>query len=91
MENSRIFVANIAYHATEQQLADFFAQCGDVVSVKIIADRDTGDSKGFGFVEMGSAEEARFAIGTLNNEEFAGRRLSVKEAEERPAASAARR
>ncbi len=80
MDNAKLFVGNIDYHATEDQLAEHFSSAGTVVSAKIITDRDSGRSKGFGFVEMSSAEEAQKAIDTLDGVEFNGRPLGVNEA-----------
>jgi RNA recognition motif-containing protein len=82
-----LYVANIGYHTTEASLKDIFSQYGEVSSAKIILDRQTGKSRGFGFVEMGSDDEATKAIQGLNNKEIDGRALSVsvaKEKTERP-------
>jgi RNA recognition motif-containing protein len=84
---TKLFVGNIDYTVTENDLQDLFAQAGTVVSVNIIQDRMTGKSRGFGFVEMGSEEESKKAIETIHQKEFHGRQLSVNEArpmEERP-------
>ena len=84
---SKLFVGNIDFNATENDLQDHFSQAGVVVSVNIVQDRMTGKPRGFGFVEMASAEEARRAVAELHNSEFAGRKLTVNEArpmEERP-------
>jgi RNA recognition motif-containing protein len=80
--NKRIYVGNLSYQTTESYLAGLFEQMGEVESVNIITDRDTGRSKGFGFVEMG-AEEADKAIAQFNGTEFNGRTLSVNEARPR--------
>lgn len=84
---TNLFVGGIAYSATDDDLAQHFAQAGTVVSAKIVVDRETNRSKGFGFVEMSSDDEAKKAIDTLNGSELAGRAISVNEArprEERP-------
>jgi cold-inducible RNA-binding protein len=77
---TKLFVASLAYAVTDDQLEDFFSQAGNVVSAKVIMDRDTNRSKGFGFVEMGSDEEAQVAIKTLDGKELAGRAVVVTEA-----------
>lgn len=82
----RIHVGNLPYHTTERDLTSLFEQAGRVVSTRIMTDRDTGRSKGFGFVEMGS-EDAEQAIARLNNTEFNGQRLAVTEARARPPVS----
>ena len=71
---TKLFVASLAYAVTDDQLEEFFAQAGNVVSAKVIMDRETGRSKGFGFVEMSSDEEAQGAIKLL------GRPVVVTEA-----------
>jgi len=75
-----IYVGNIAYAASEDDLRDAFGEYGEVASVKIIMDRDTGRSKGFGFVEMETEDAAAAAIEALNGAEVAGRPLKVNEA-----------
>ena len=75
--SKKIYVGNIAWGVTEEQLEDLFAEFGEVQSVKIIADRDTWRSKGFAFVEM---ENADAAIEALNDKDFLGRNLRVNEA-----------
>jgi RNA recognition motif-containing protein len=83
----QIYVGNISYSVSEQQLGDLFAQFGEVDSVKIITDRETGRAKGFGFVTMNTDSEAQNAIEELNGKDFDGRALRVNEAkprEERP-------
>jgi len=83
----QIYVGNISYSVSEQQLGDLFAQFGEVDSVKIITDRETGRAKGFGFVTMNTDSEAQNAIEELNGTDFDGRALRVNEAkprEERP-------
>ncbi len=76
----KLYVGNLPFSATEQLLTDTFAQCGTVESVKIITDRDTGRSKGFGFVEMGSDAEAQAAISKFNGADLEGRAMTVNEA-----------
>ena len=76
----KLYVGNLPFTATEQSILTKFAACGTVESVKLITDRDTGRSKGFGFIEMGTESEARAAIETLNNTDFDGRPLRVNEA-----------
>src|SRR5204863_2871422 len=77
----------IDYNVTENDLQDHFAKAGTVVSVNIVQDRTTGKSRGFGFVEMATPEQAQKAIAELHQKELGGRRLTVNEArpmEERP-------
>ena len=76
----KLYVGNLPYSATEQGLSSKFAEHGTVESAKLITDRDTGQSKGFGFVEMSSEAEARAAISALNGVDFEGRPLRVSEA-----------
>jgi RNA recognition motif-containing protein len=76
----KLFVGGISWNSTDATLADFFAQVGKVVSASIITDRYTGKSKGFGFVEMETEEEAKLAIDKLNGQNLDGRALSVSEA-----------
>jgi len=70
----------LAYSVTDQQLHDLFAQHGSVISAKVIHDRYTGQSRGFGFVEMATSEEAQKAIAALNGMQYEGRSLVVNEA-----------
>ncbi len=84
-----IYVGNLSYEATEGELQDAFAQYGEVTSVNIIQDRETGRSRGFAFVEMPNDAEAKEAIENLNLAEIAGRRVTVNEA--RPKADRPRR
>jgi len=76
----KIYVANISFTATEQDIRDLFSDYGEVVSVKIITDKFTGQSKGFGFVEMGSESDAKKTISELNSKPFMGKTLAVAEA-----------
>ena len=78
----RIFVGNLPFSATDQVLNDTFAQYGAVESAKVITDRATGRSKGFGFVEMATDAEAQTAIEKLNGAEYEGRSITVNEARE---------
>lgn len=77
---TKLYIGNLSFSTTEASLGDFFAQIGSVASVKLITDRDTGRSRGFGFVEMSSSEEADKAISELNGKELDGRAISVSEA-----------
>jgi len=76
----RIFIGNLSFKTTEGELETLFAESGSVTSVTIIMDRFSGRSRGFGFIEMGSEEEAQAAIEKLNGYEFEGRALTVNEA-----------
>ena len=76
----RLFIGGLPFSSTEDELKTLFAQAGTVVSVTIIIDKFSGRSKGFGFVEMSTDEEAQKAIETLNNFEMGGRKLIVAEA-----------
>jgi RNA recognition motif-containing protein len=76
----KLYVGNLPYSATEEGLTAAFGECGNVESVKIITDRETGRSKGFGFIEMSSDEEAQAAIEKLNGQDYEGRSLKVNEA-----------
>ena len=79
----KIYVGNMSYDTTEQELENLFGQYGTVNSARIIIDRYTDRSKGFGFVEMAEEDAAEAAISALNNQVFAGRNLRVNEAKER--------
>jgi len=76
----KLYVGNLAFQTTSQDLQDLFAQAGTVESASVIEDRDTGQSKGFAFVEMSTEEEAAAAIEQFNGKEVAGRALKVNEA-----------
>ncbi len=76
----KIYVGNLAYSVRDQELSEKFGQFGTVESAKVVMDRDTGRSKGFGFVEMSADEEAADAISSLHGTEFNGRNLTVSEA-----------
>jgi len=80
---NKLFVGNLSYNATGSDLEQLFAQHGKVTSAEVIAERDTGRSKGFGFVQMGTDAEAQTAIGALNGHEMDGRALTVNEAKPR--------
>lgn len=77
---NKLFVAGISYSITDAQLEEFFSKAGKVLSAKVITDKYTGQSKGFGFVEMSTEEEAKKAMAELNNATFEGRTIVVKEA-----------
>jgi cold-inducible RNA-binding protein len=79
----RLYVGNLSYNISNQQLEELFAQYGQVKSAQVIVDRDSGRSKGFGFVEMIDANQARAAIEGLNLKEIDGRSLTVNEARPR--------
>ena len=77
---TNIYVGNLSYDATENDIRDAFAQHGEVSSVSVIMDRETGRPRGFAFVEMPKSEEAQNAIQQLNETEIAGRAVKVNEA-----------
>lgn len=77
---NKLFVGSLPYSLTDQELQDHFAQAGSVLSAKVITDRDTGQGKGFGFVEMSTSEEAQNAITKLHNSSLGGRTIVVSEA-----------
>jgi RNA recognition motif-containing protein len=79
----KLYVGNLAFHTTSQDLQDLFGQVGTVESAQIIEDRDTGQSKGFAFVEMSTDAEAASAIDQFNGKEVSGRMLKVNEARPR--------
>lgn len=76
----KIYVGNLSYNIDDQALADVFAQFGQVESSRIVTDRESGRSKGFGFVEMSTEDEAAQAIEKLNGSDLAGRAMNVSEA-----------
>lgn len=91
---TKLYVGGLPYSTTDNALRDAFAQAGSVESAIIIMDKMSGRSKGFGFVEMSSEEEAAKAIDMFNGQEFEGRKLTVSEArplEDRPRTGAPRR
>ena len=79
----KLYVGNLAYRVSSSDLEQLFSQYGSVQSAEVISDRDTGRSKGFGFVEMSNDAEARAAIDALHDQEHDGRRLTVNEARPR--------
>ena len=81
--STKLYVGNLAFGVTSDDLHEHFAQAGTVESAKVVEDRDTGRSRGFGFVEMASSEEAMAAIEQFNNQDFDGRNLVVNEARPR--------
>ena len=83
MNSNKLYVGGLPYATTEDELEDLFAEHGTVESVRVITDRMTGRSKGFGFVEMSKPEEAEVAAEKLNNSELEGRTLVVNEARPR--------
>jgi RNA recognition motif-containing protein len=80
----KLYVGNLSYNTYEDNLRSLFQSFGTVVSAKIITDRDSGNSKGFGFVEMGSDDEARAAIAGANGRDLDGRQIKVNEAMDKP-------
>ena len=76
----KIYVGNIAFNATEQDLRDLFSEYGEIESLKIMKDNFTEQSKGFGFIELVNEEDAKKAIATLNGKDFKGKSLTVAEA-----------
>jgi RNA recognition motif-containing protein len=74
---TKLFVGGLSYSTTSESLREYFAQCGTVESATVITDRATGQSRGFGFVEMANEADAQAAISKLNDRPFEGRRLTV--------------
>ncbi|MGE3180564.1 MAG: RNA recognition motif domain-containing protein [Phycisphaerae bacterium] len=83
----KLYVGNLSYSVTDSDLQGLFSEHGSVQSAQVVTDRDTGRSKGFGFVEMGSSEEAQAAIAAMNGVEHEGRALTVNEAKPRESRS----
>jgi RNA recognition motif-containing protein len=81
--NNKLYVSNLSYRMTEDELKDAFASFGVVVSVRIITDRDTNQSRGFAFVEFETAEEASAALSAMNGQDVGGRELRVALAQEK--------
>lgn len=75
---AKLYIGGLSYSTTSEGLREFFAQCGNVLSATVITDRFSGQSRGFGFVEMDSSEEANNAISQLNGRELDGRRITVE-------------
>jgi cold-inducible RNA-binding protein len=91
--STKIYVGNLSYEADNASLDQMFKPYGTVSSAQVIMDRDSGRSKGFGFVEMGTSDEAKAAIGALNGTEINGRAVTVNEAkprEDRPRSGGSR-
>ncbi|MDR1836231.1 MAG: RNA-binding protein [Treponema sp.] len=80
----KLYVGNLSYKTSEDGLRNLFSGFGSVSSAKIIFDRETGNSKGFGFIEMGSEEEANAAVAGTNGRELDGRQIRVNEAMDKP-------
>ena len=81
--SKKLYVGNLSYEVTEDELTQAFGQCGQVSNVNIIKDRDSGRSKGFAFVEMVNEEEAAQAINTMTGQDLKGRPLTVDHAKEK--------
>ncbi len=77
MNNKKLFVGSLPWEVDDAKLAQIFAQAGTVVSAQVVKDRDTGRSRGFGFVEMSSDEEAQNAVNNLNGTDVDGRKIVV--------------
>ena len=88
---NKLYVGNLSYDVQDRDLQQLFAQYGTVSSARVVTDRDTGRSKGFGFVEMSTDAEAEASISALNGHEVAGRALTVNEARPKEAGSGERR
>ncbi|MBD0369960.1 MAG: RNA-binding protein [Pyrinomonadaceae bacterium] len=80
---TKLYVGNLSFRTTQEELRELFSQAGTVESASVIEDRETGRSRGFGFVEMATQEEAQAAIEQFNGKEFNGRNLTVNEARPR--------
>ena len=81
---NRLYVGNLSFNTSSDALRAAFAECGDVADVHIVTDRETGQPRGFGFVTMGSSQDAEKAMQKMNGATLDGRQLRVNEAEERP-------
>lgn len=86
-----IYVGNLPYSTGEEDLEQLFSQFGTIERAMVVSDRETGRSRGFGFVEMKHDDEGRVAIEALNGKDYAGRALTVNEAKPRPSHAAGRR
>lgn len=87
--NSRLYIGNLPYTVNDAQLAEHFGQAGAVVEAKVMVDKHTNRSKGFGFVEMSTPEEAQAAINMFHEQELDGRKLIVNEARPRETSGSA--
>ncbi len=87
----KLYVGNLGFDVSNADLEELFAPHGTVGSANVITDRSTGQSKGFGFVEMGSSQEAQAAVAALNGTDVGGRAIKVDEAKPRPAGGGGRR
>ena len=81
--SNRLYVGNLPFHATESLISERFSSCGEVRSVDLVLDRVSGQSRGFGFVEMATSEGAQKALSELNGQDFEGRSLRVDVAQEK--------
>lgn len=90
MESKKLYVGNLPYRTTDAELNEMFSQAGSVVSATIIMDKFSGRSKGFGFVEMTTLEEAEKAISMFNGYQMQGRGITVTEARPKPEGGAGR-
>jgi len=88
---TNIFVGNLSYQTTQEDLQALFSQFGNVERINIVTDRDTGQPRGFAFVEMSSAGDAQNAISQLNGTQLQGRALNVNEARPKPTSGGERR
>jgi RNA recognition motif-containing protein len=84
---SKLYVGGLSYSTTSETLREYFSQCGTVESASVVTDKFSGQSRGFGFVEMATAEEAQRAIAELNGKDLDGRKLTVNMSNPRPAGS----
>jgi RNA recognition motif-containing protein len=82
---AKLYVGGLSYSTTSETLREYFSQCGTVESAAVITDKFSGQSRGFGFVEMATAEEAQRAIAELNGKDLDGRKLTVNLSNPRPA------
>jgi cold-inducible RNA-binding protein len=86
----RLFVGNLPFSTSSEDLEQLFSEVGTCESAKVVTDRDTGRSRGFGFVEMASDEQAKAAVEALNGRDIGGRQINVDEAHDRPSRPARR-
>ena len=84
MSNNKLFVSNLSFKTTESELADFFSQSGSVLKAHIATDRQTGQQRGFGFIEMATSNEAEAAINELHGQNLMGRDVSVVISQPKP-------